>query len=85
MSDVGKKKDKGSKPDFLNRKNVLFLSVVVACIFLALFINLHVKINELNIQFEKKYENILKNNEHILAKVEDLYKMIEQYNNIKIR
>ena len=84
MADIGKKKDKASKPDFLNRKNIVFVSVAVACIFLALFINLHVKINELNIQFEKKYENILKNNEHILAKVEDLSKMIEQYNNIKI-
>jgi len=84
MPDTGKKKDKASKLDFLNKKNVVFLSVAVACIFLALFVNLHVKINELNIQFEKKYENILKNNEHILAKVEDLYKMIEQYNNIKI-
>ncbi|MEA2021907.1 MAG: transglycosylase SLT domain-containing protein [Candidatus Caldatribacteriota bacterium] len=84
MSDAGKRKVKVSKPDFFNRKNIAFLSVAVICIFFALFINLHVKINELNTRFEKKYENILKNNENIIAEIEDLSKAMEKYNNIKI-
>lgn len=84
MSDVSKKKEKASKPDFFNRKNIEIISVVVVCIIFALFISLHIKINELNTQFEKKYENIFKNNEEIVVKIDDLSKVIEKYNNIKI-
>jgi len=84
MSDVGKKKAKKGKPIFFNRNNIIILSIIVICFVFALFINLHVKINELNMQFEKKYENILKNNENIIAKIEDLSKVIEKYNNVKI-
>lgn len=84
MSDVSKKKDKASKLDFFNRNNIIIISIVVICFVFALFINLHIKINGLNTQFEKKYENILKNNEDIVVKIDDLSKVIEKYNNIKI-
>jgi len=84
MTDVIKKKNPSKKTDVLNKKNIIIISAIVVCVIFALSINLHVKINELKNHFEGKYENILKNHEYTVEKIELLAQKIEQYNNIKI-
>lgn len=84
MNETLKKKDKTSKKDFFNRNNIIILSIFTVCLILALFVNLHIKLHDLDKQFEKSLGNILSKNEHIVTKIENLSKTIEKYNNIKI-
>ncbi len=87
---MSNEKTKGEKYDISNsfreniKRNLGLIFIIFMCTIVILFITLQVKINYLNIQTQKQIENINLKNEKIISKIEDLYKEIKQYSQIKI-
>jgi len=87
---MSNEKTKGEKYDISNsfreniKRNLGLIFIIFMCTIVILFITLQVKINYLNIQTQKQIENINLKNEKIISKIEDLYKEIKQYSQVKI-
>jgi len=87
---MSNEKNKGEKYDISNsfreniNKNLGLIFIIFMGVIITLFITLQIKINYLNMQTEKQIENINLKNEKIINQIEDLYKEIKQYSQVKI-
>jgi len=87
---MSNEKNKGEKYDISNsfreniNKNLGLIFIIFMGVIITLFITLQIKINYLNMQTEKQIENINLKNEKIINEIEDLYKEIKQYSQVKI-
>ena len=78
-------KIKGEKVDMSNsfreniNKNLGLIFIIFMCIIIILFINLQIKVNNLNLQAEKYIKNVNLKNEEIIDKVENLSRQTEKY------
>jgi len=87
---MSNEKTKGEKYNISNSfrenisRNLGLIFIIFMFTIVVLFITLQIKVNDLNIQTEKQIENINQNNEKIISKIEDLYKEIKQYSQVKI-
>ncbi|MEN3189981.1 MAG: transglycosylase SLT domain-containing protein [Atribacterota bacterium] len=87
---MSNEKTKGEKYNISNsfreniNRNLGLIFIIFMFTIVVLFITLQIRVNDLNIQTEKQIENINQNNEKIISKIEDLYKEIKQYSQVKI-
>jgi len=78
-------KIKGEKVNMSNsfreniNKNLGLIFIIFMCIIIILFINLQIKVNNLNLQAEKYIKNVNLKNEEIIDKVENLSRQTEKY------
>ncbi len=78
-------KIKGEKVNMSNsfreniNKNLGLIFIIFMCIIIILFINLQIKVNNLNLQAEKYIKNVKLKNEEIIDKVENLSRQTEKY------
>jgi len=84
MNEVSKKKERTDTTNFFTRRNIAIFVLIVALIFTAFFYTLNSKVNELKINLEEKFENLLNKNELIAEKMEVLSKTLEKYDAVKI-